>query len=542
MFQLRDRHTGELHCLTRTKSLPVGFLREGGCYRIEVAVDGDRELRLLISDEEISYRKKEVADGKTRMQWEWSVWEYAGEVILTLVDGEEVLWENALDVSPHPYKLDGAEIYRQLLTELQARAEGVMFGKTPAQVSLSHQETACPPIAQFALLRAYMPQLEKTFRNIAETPHRRLVAEREDRAIYFVRQVDARSLRTALRRMPVLAVLGGNASDADINRALMDVPLREHTYNTSPNRYLLMILRRLIQVCSKIQESLLESNLENVFEDDSTQRRSQRWTELCEVFKGRLNRMARSGFLRGVRPQTPDTAALLTIANHPAYAQFDRQSGCILKPRVTLGEDPDKRLALRPTYDLYEYWCFFRLCDAIQQALPQIEWKTKVSLVPGKLLLDLKNGASLQGVHHGANISLTFQQKYSQKQIGNDPYSISKTCIPDFVLKVEDEHERRIVVFDAKYRSASDSIQAALDDMHVYRDAIRGDVNTSAIHAAFILTPSHSQEMTRYYSSEYRAQFQFGGFDLAPGNETHLEVLVAAIKELVEMRSEYLRS
>jgi hypothetical protein len=162
-----------------------------------------------------------------------------------------------------------------------------------------------------------------------------------------------------------------------------------------------------------------------------------------------------------------------------------------------------------------------------------VEWKNEIDLPTDNLLLKLKAGSSIQGTLVDSTISLTFQKSYGNRKPDNRPFSISKTCIPDFVLQIETGNDRRIIIFDAKYRSSGTSLQDALDDMHVYRDAIRSDTDTSAIHAAFILTPAHAVNANRYYSEEYRDEFFLGGFDLSPGNHSQFNKLVTAIENLL---------
>ena len=43
------------------------------------------------------------------------------------------------DIAPHPKKL-GSEAYRELMLDLQDKAEGLLFGTTPAQVHLQHEQ------------------------------------------------------------------------------------------------------------------------------------------------------------------------------------------------------------------------------------------------------------------------------------------------------------------------------------------------------------------------------------------------------------------
>ncbi len=511
--------------------LPVGLLRENGKYRIEAEASGQHDFTLLISDEQVRPVLKELDPAKTRVRWEWQVEEYAGEVLVSLLDGGEAVTDCLLDIAPHPKKL-GSEAYRELMLDLQDKAEGLLFGTTPAQVHLQHEQADVPPMARFALLRTYLSTLERAFRVVEQAPHRSLVAEREERPLHKVRRVDTKSLRTALRRMPVLATIHNRASHGTAEVATLDVPRRENTFDTSPNRHVLSLLLRLSALCSDLQRRF-ESTLTQTNEiEPDIRRRAQRWSELTERFKKKIERLKRADFLTDVRPAKPDTAALLTIARHPAYSHFDRLARRILNPRIAIGEDADKLHSLRNTYDIYEYWCFFSVAEAVQAALPDFIFTFDMEITPGQLLLNLKGGSKLTATHDDLKVTLTFQRVYGKKSDGADLFSISKTCIPDIVLELNRNNERRTIIFDAKYRATWDSIHAALSDMHVYRDAIRKSADEPGIHAAFILTPAHQPDLNRYYDDEYRQKYCFGAFDLSPRNQQQMDVLVEAIRSI----------
>ena len=529
MLTLTDTKAGHTVSVeSGANTLPVGFLRENGNYRFAFEAEGIRHVALVISDEELPPSLKEFTLDKTRIRWDWYIEEYAGEAVICLLEGEEAVSEAVLDIAPNPWKL-GSEVYRELLLDLQEKAEGLLFGTTPAQAFLQHQEADVPPLARFALLRSYLPALERAFRTTEEAPHRSLVAEREERSLHKVRRVDARSLRTALKRMPVLAALKNRQIPGLGEIATLDVPRRDHTFDTSPNRHTLALLFRLSSLCADLRDRFggIVSNLQ---EEPDYRRRAGRWADLAERFQKRLIQLRRAAFLNDVNPAKPDAAALLAIARHPAYSHFDRIARRILCPRVALGGDADKLLCLRNTYDLYEYWCFFTVVEAVKLALPDVEWESNITISQGKLLLDMKNGSSLNGSMGDCHISVIFQQKYRKNQDENGLFSISKTCIPDIVMTLHKANSVRTIIFDAKYRSSWESIHAALSDIHVYRDAIQTDAGKSAIEAAFILTPSHHAGLDRYYTHEYRQKFRFGAFDMLPRNQGQMDVFVEAIR------------
>ena len=256
------------------------------------------------------------------------------------------------------------------------------------------------------------------------------------------------------------------------------------------------------------------------------------YVNLKRIFAFVLQRLTQANFLAEVQPGQPDAAALLTIARHPAYSQFDRLARRILQPRVAFGGDSNRRLGLRATYDLYEYWCFFTVVEAAQRALPEAVWKPAIEIEPGELLLQLKNGSALHGSYGEKSFSVVFQQKYDFRSPDADGlFSISKNCIPDIVLTIRQAGRTQTIVFDAKYRAGKDSIHAALSDIHVYRDAIRTAADRSGVEAAFILTPAHAAQVHRYYEHAYRREFRFGGLDLSPRNARQKEALADVLRE-----------
>lgn len=166
-------------------------------------------------------------------------------------------------------------------------------------------------------------------------------------------------------------------------------------------------------------------------------------------------------------------------------------------------------------------------------SLPELQWRSNITVSPGSLLLNLKDGSHFHGVLGESQITIEFQRRYQQQPDQYGLYSISKTCIPDIVLTLADHSGTRVIVFDAKYRSSVESIHAALDDMHVYRDAIRTLSDTPGIDAAYILTPAHADNVDRFYSDAYRRRYGFGAFDLSPRDNRQLRSLREFVSRLV---------
>lgn len=317
MLTLKNIDGGKTVCLDDSaEPIPIGMLRENGHYRIEFESAGSHDPVLRISDEELPPTLKERTPNTTRVRWDWNIKEYAGEATLCLLGGATII-ERALDIAPHPFKL-GADSYAELLDDLQEKAEGLLFGTAPVHNSLQDDEADCPPLAHFAVLRALLPALERCFRTIEDAPHRVLIAEREERPLHKVRQVDTRSLRTALKRMPVLLALENRRTPATNEAATLDVPRRVHTYDTSPNRHTLALLFRLHALCGNLCIRFAEL-CRNSDDEPEFLTRAERWRTLTLHYQQRLDRLRRASFFAGVHPARPDAAALMSIARHPAY-------------------------------------------------------------------------------------------------------------------------------------------------------------------------------------------------------------------------------
>lgn len=83
---------------------------------------------------------------------------------------------------------------------------------------------------------------------------------------------------------------------------------------------------------------------------------------------------------------------------------------------------------------------------------------------------------------------------------------------------VLDRVRRFQIILDAKYRTSEESIQEALRDIHVYRDALRHGSSLASARGAFIITPGCKGNASVYFKDSYRKKHNFGGFVFSLGN------------------------
>jgi predicted component of viral defense system (DUF524 family) len=202
-----------------------------------------------------------------------------------------------------------------------------------------------------------------------------------------------------------------------------------------------------------------------------------------------------------------------------------------------LGTSLCEKLWLRRTYELYEYWCFFRVAESLARVWPDLRWHGSVAGLDGRLCVDLPDGCHLDGQIGPLQIRLTFQQTFPAYQPSYDsgfkPYSITGQRRPDMVLSVCNGSETIMIILDPKYRCGRDPIHGALGDMHVYRDSLKVSGRGEKIRAAYILTPAHDAGADAYFTEQYCEKYHVGGFDLAPGNDFQAERLGWHLKLLL---------
>jgi len=523
-------------------------LREGDeCSLLAELTDNEvpgapESVDLVISGSRIPFQRSELVDGSLLAYWSWSIDFYTGELALELATASRLLWSTVLDVRPHEAKL-GRDAYGELLADLHRRLENVVLGATAAQRSAVRSDAPCPPIARVAMLRAHISPVERCFARIAAAPNRRLMADRESKPIDQARRVDARSLLSIVRNPSALAALHASRDLVAVtDRPRIDHPRRLHTLNTPINRHVAALLHRSISGCRDLQAEL--SQMVKASESDpSSKARAIGLTEEVAVLKGRLLRLSRTEFLENVPAVSGDTAALIAVAKDPAYSRFDRLMRRVLSPRASLGGNLAEKLWLRRTYELYEYWCFVRVAEALANAHPNLAWKCNLRPEENGLLLEIPDGSFVEAREADLHVRLTFQLTFPAYRPARDtedrPYSISGERRPDLVLSVRRGQQKAIVVLDAKYRASRTAIHAALADMHVYRDSLRAAGPGPKLMAAFILTPAHDEGGAgAYYTDAYRKKYRIGGFDLSPGNKSQAESLC---EHLAWLLKEYLR-
>lgn len=500
--------------------------------RFEIVVRSQGPANVLVSGVSTTPFRERVSPSGHESVFRVEVEFYAGVLDLGIVgDGPPKTFE--LDVAPAQNKM-GRDEYGQMLDELEQYAAGILWGLGAAhRGARTRAEVESPGLATFAFLARSWPSLEAALSRVTGSPHRVVLPIREERPLYRARKVDLGTLRSIQRRPSVATALRGHGTAT----ATIDHPRRVETFDTPANRHLRHRLGSLARTLVRLQEGFV------LVADGERNRESERlrakvWASQCGEWRGRLKELVSRSFLRDLRPLGLEVGALQTICDNPAYQRLEHLIADALHPRLAPDESAIP-LSLRPTFELYELWVAFKLKEALSKAFPAARWKGELEFVKGTLLRSIGGEQEMVAVlPDDSSIFMKYQPTFqSHRPDGKDApqTSISAEFRPDFVLATRDQTGRlsRWFILDAKYRASRSSVEDALRDLHVYRDALRLDGTIAA--GAFAICPNLTDEARRYSAPEYRQRHAFGVVLLRPGDAPDADAGLSRVTSLLTL-------
>ena len=453
--------------------MAVGF-REGGKYRLRKTAEGDR---LLIDDEILQTHGSD---------WVWSPGFYAGQVRAELLGpGDRTRAAYLLDVSPHPRKL-GRDMFQAMLERIWAFEPGLVLGTEPAASPIGHEAAISEPWLEYARLRAYGDRFVRALSAISRQPLRELRAERAYLPLPQVRRADRQTALALLGSAQLLKVLGSAEGGATSTGALprFDVPVARETLDGAANRCIASIAYEVSRRAVRLRDEL-ESIVEKETESMTRTALAARWPrrrEFLDRLVARLRHFQRIPPLADVKRREISAAGLNAVSADPAYSNAYGTGWRILR-RGAEGPPRAERMWISPTWEIYERWCFVRLCDAVREAKPEYRWS--------KLRTNTRGAtAALRGSRSGTrSIELLLQPRFpAGDQSPNRGFrSISGSREPDIVLTRTDGDTQKWYVLDAKYRTGRSNVLKAMGSAHVYRDALRW--NGRRPESAVLLVP-----------------------------------------------------
>lgn len=401
--------------------------------------------------------------------WLWVPGFYSGLVNAVLERNGQSIAEYVLRVDPALGKLDGTS-YEAMLEQMINIDPSWIVGVEPATTEMGAQAEAEDSWVQFRRLRMHAPDFLNATQRIVQSP---IVTHRPTRHLLPARRVqriDTQTIRAAAVNGALGPLVDNHTDDSyelDYTDPSYDVPSYERDSDSAANRCVAALLLSVLRVTRGLRHELGR----RVADEPQSETRSalvSRWPrrrELLDRFDSDLRRLLNQEPFRSVTRPEITAGGLTAVAANPEYSRaYD--AGWRATRRGVSGVNRDELIWLRPTWELYERWCYLRLADRLSSRF-----------LNG--VREKRNGseAYLTGsTERGAVATLQFQPNFPS--LGDaDKFprfrSVSQRRIPDLVLAVEEDESRRYTVLDAKYTAAKKDVLSAMGSAHIYQDSLR---------------------------------------------------------------------
>lgn len=524
---IRNESTGMAwNVWPEAEPVPPGSIHETGNYLFELhnapqASDAD----LLIDGSPLEALRAQTT-GTAR--WRWSPGFHAGTVEAELRLPGENPRRFELVTDPDRRKLtrgDFDAMVREILDDTFA-----LFSLSRFRRSIARGSGARPPaIARLEFLRSRVDELESVVADIVRNPRHGLTAEETLLPYYRAKRATGTEILKSFRTGQVRSEQGRPSRLPPALRGFLPGMIRirqkRSSLDLAEHRQIGACLRSWSAWFSAVSGTLGRNSADA---DVETRRDRAGWSVRCGRLARRLARMAAEAPFAEAGDAPPVLMLSALFRNDPVYRRFfglwqDMNLGIA----AVFGDFLNMPLAR--TFDLYELWCFLRLLRAAAAEFgPEIE-TGDLFITDAGGGLTIAAGAVIVPV--GKGWKLCFQKKYREFWIEPGGCgSFSREMTPDVVAVQEPPTGAgRLIILDAKYR-IDESLNAALNSIHTYRDALVHEVEDGAVEgivtAAYLLTPFVPEIRTGYretplpgrlFHPEYRSSFRFGAVTMRPG-------------------------
>jgi hypothetical protein len=400
--------------------------------------------------------------------WAWKPGFYAGTVRAELIPNDALHGvEFLLDVSPDPAKV-GQDAFNEMVQDIWAFDPILVTGEQAAHTQIATAGDRADPAVQFMRLSRNAFEFSRAMAQVRGDPHKSIRRTRRSAPLHLVRRADAQTARAAVRSLaalPLADFLDGEELSSPAGDPLYDVPISEPTLDTSANRTMSALVRRVGRAIESLSSELMRQ-LAQAGDDErkAHESRSARRAQILEALRREVERCLKSEPLSAVTREEITAAGLTAIAANPVYARAQQLIWKMLRIGFDQGELVE-RSAMSPTWAIYEAWCFIKIADFLQEQFPEWNWTRRD-------YGDRRYGFS--GVLGSNHLDLEYQKQFSYAiEPGIGPWSISAQFIPDIVLFARTPPKHLWMVLDAKYRTGRQNVIDGMRSAHIYRDALR---------------------------------------------------------------------
>lgn len=429
-----------------------------------------------------------------------------------------------LEVHPREEKLDAHE-WELLLSDLESWVPAVTVGfEGGAQGAVGLSGAQAPSLAM--ALGPMVPRFIEALRSVVGAPRQFPATDEQSRRLHEIRRVSSRVLRWTARHPATWQHIRGEALPEepepslpmDVTRAGIDHPV---------NRYVVWLVRRVVATLENVVRTLLRQAKVQGGANADTGAWCEARASVIDNSLTALNAVFSRSELARLAPAPPTEAALLILVDDPVYARLHRLGRLLLRPQFQLPPNVGSCPApVRPSYDLYELWCFLALRRHLGATIQNATWMDD-ALDSLRLLNGTGEGAECHALlPGGGELNLLFNPTFPGwlSRGSSSRWSISGERRPDIVVNYRSpDGSLEWLCLDAKYRVSRTGIADAFSSAHIYRDALRWSAaapedEPKRVRGAVLLVPRMDDACRPWFSPEFLADNGVGVFALSPKN------------------------
>jgi hypothetical protein len=442
-------------------------LHEGNQYELSVP---HSNCRVFIDDVELL-----MASGWFR----WQPGFYAGRVTVVVID---VLGQQAnyfIEVAPSDRKSASGE-FDEMVQTIREFDQTLLMGPSAATMVFGNEgKTGLKKhLVLMARLRLHASSFLNSVSRIAQLPHKRLAADRQQLPLSRVRRIHPSALRDR-----TLNNLIANPLTVSDQLESLQIPswTSTPTVDTPANRALLALLKRFRATVVELRQIVAVFKLPE--DKDEQKQKAPRRLEELDLLVEKTTRLIQRPPFNQVKSGEIGSSGLTQIAAQPEYSRAYRL-GCAAMASQVDGNQLIDPLRVNFSWGIYETWCFLQTLKCLEQVLNTV----LVATTPKTASADLAFYAQLALDH---SVELLFQATFAaNKPASRSVWSISRERRPDILIVERKGLRVRSMVLDAKWRSGRGNVLEAMESTHIYHDSLR--VESVAPSPCLLLLPGVS--------------------------------------------------
>jgi len=470
--------------------------------------------------------KREDADDKSMFVYSWTPLNFAGifEPVfkITTKDNKDKNYTLRLDVLSKFDERNNSKNFLYMLNSIRKKHLEIFQLFNPSYIPKSAGKFVPPtPLEQFKVLEANMKKLENIVYQISLNPNKKLIKETRRDNFYALDMVDPDVIYDIAAQRRGLIRPSDSSIAPELQELLKDVNGNKHLPDTVPvyhtavtfNVFENQLLKRfltLITICSKLVEKRFEQEKCSELEKWQLEQIDRHIMDSKDFHK-KAQFMKRYSFLEDVS-ETDNIAYHTPVLQREAnYMRFHSIFKEFIKmPLFDFSEHLTLPILEIPV--LYEYWSVLQIIDLLCN---MDEWKKYQHFIEknefGYLFRLIDGNNSLFELSNTEKRVFLFYQKTYDTYAG-------RNLRPDITLEMHINGKlSKILVLDPKYRSNLDSgdpndPENAINKMHVYKEAIRGNDGEHIVEAAYAIYLGDSD----IHHSKFDMKDKIGGMKLFP--------------------------